>query len=547
MFAQDPFTQGYAQLLDQTYDVVDRIVLRAYFPMGQSPGGFRTWWRRLHNGSDDQLDNVHLQRLAGRFSRRVRGWAKKNGIPVVYCAAKERKCDIAARYQPTDPAFQGIFAVLIGRAPAPVWEVQQRSKRGGLNLRRKKPMPWVNHYYFHIIDKHWGHVTIRLCGQPPFSALVMLNGHEYVACRARKAGIPFIKKGNCFTSSAPELNRAAETLRSKAAVGLLGQVCGRWLPLCVCFGLSFEEQQASGFQYNLSVYQLEYSRNLLFSRGAEMDKVFQEVIDRTRAPLDIKTLKTIFGYKHRPRRRRRSPRFAVAIERPECADYDLTVFKVHFGKLTLKMYTKGERVLRIEAIAHNTDGLRTRKSLHYFGDILRALKSMLERFLETLRGVDASWIADHTLDELPLPGQVGTTKVGGVDINSERMRAVLRTVIALSMAPQGFTSEWVAKVVSGTLQIAYSQRQAAYDIKKLRGKNLVAPAARRPYYRATPEGLRTMAALLILRDHVIKPVLAGAGRSRMGRPPKRRSIIDEHYDRLHKDMRDLFQVVGIAA
>ena len=73
VFAQDPFTQGYVALLDQTYDVVDRIVLRAYFPMGQSPGGFRTWWRRLHNGSDDQLDNVHLQRLAGRFSRRVRG------------------------------------------------------------------------------------------------------------------------------------------------------------------------------------------------------------------------------------------------------------------------------------------------------------------------------------------------------------------------------------------------------------------------------------------------------------------------------------------
>jgi hypothetical protein len=29
---------------------------------------------------------------------------------------------------------------------------------------------------------------------------VILNGHEYVACQARKAGIRFTKEGNCFTA-----------------------------------------------------------------------------------------------------------------------------------------------------------------------------------------------------------------------------------------------------------------------------------------------------------------------------------------------------------
>ena len=28
----------------------------------------------------------------------------------------------------------------------------------------------------------------------------MLNGHEYVACQARKGGIDFTKPDNCFTS-----------------------------------------------------------------------------------------------------------------------------------------------------------------------------------------------------------------------------------------------------------------------------------------------------------------------------------------------------------
>lgn len=64
----DAFSDYYAELLEDTYDGVDRIVWGAYFAMGQSPGGFRAWWRRLHDGSDAQLDNTHLLRLAGRFS-----------------------------------------------------------------------------------------------------------------------------------------------------------------------------------------------------------------------------------------------------------------------------------------------------------------------------------------------------------------------------------------------------------------------------------------------------------------------------------------------
>jgi hypothetical protein len=78
-----------------------------------------------------------------------------------------------------------------------------------------------------------------------------------------------------------------------------------------------------------------------------MDQVFQALIDRSRAPLGLKTIKTILGYKRWPKYRQRAKRSAeceVAIERPT---YDLTIFKLHCGKLTLKIYTKGERVPRI--------------------------------------------------------------------------------------------------------------------------------------------------------------------------------------------------------
>src|SRR5260370_41197105 len=38
------------------YDCVDRIVLNAYYPMGNTAGGFRTWWRRMIGGSEAEAD-----------------------------------------------------------------------------------------------------------------------------------------------------------------------------------------------------------------------------------------------------------------------------------------------------------------------------------------------------------------------------------------------------------------------------------------------------------------------------------------------------------
>lgn len=94
----------------------------------------------------------------------------------------------------------------------PVWEVSVSAKQH--HLERKKPMPYVNHYSFHILDPDWGHVTIKISGHPPFPAQIIFNGHEYVAFQARKAGIGFTKEGNCFTHVADVtgLAKIADTL-----------------------------------------------------------------------------------------------------------------------------------------------------------------------------------------------------------------------------------------------------------------------------------------------------------------------------------------------
>jgi hypothetical protein len=111
----DDFCERYGDLLTGFYDCVDRIVLNAFFPLGHNPGGFRVWWRVLHDGSDDDLDNTHLMRFAGRFARRVKAWASANGVPVIYCKAGERKHLIAEEYLATHEVGTGVFLVLAAK------------------------------------------------------------------------------------------------------------------------------------------------------------------------------------------------------------------------------------------------------------------------------------------------------------------------------------------------------------------------------------------------------------------------------------------------
>jgi hypothetical protein len=553
---KDQLSTRLADILNGSYDCVDRIVFNAYFQFGQTPAGFRLWWRQLE-GSDDDLDNNHLMRMAGRLARRLRAHASAHNIPVVDCDTKERKDTVAAEYLPKEPGFVGLFAILVGRAPAPVWNVKKTKSGKIMNIERKTQ--YVNHYHFHIQDPDWGHMIIRMSGHPPFGAQIILNGHEYVACRAQKEGVTFLQEDNCFTQvgEPTRLAQIAETLSSSDAVGQLEQVFDRWIySTCLCFALDLEEQERTNFHYDYSIYQAEYSRNLLFRSGGQMQQLVQTLIDRTRSWLDVKQVKTIFGAARRPFRHaenRTQPRFEIVVEKPGRLSsskpaYDLIIFKIHFGKLTVKLYTKGERVLRGEAIVHNARALHCGRSLPNFPKIILELEQILVRFLDVLDCVDGAFLDDDTFDNLSRPGKLGSKPVAGIDLSKQRLRAVLNAVIALAASPNGMTVSNLAEKVRELLGLSpqeYKPRHAAYDLKKLRGKQWVIPIGKSRRYQLTFDGIRTISALLTLREKVIKPLLAGARSGKLPSLPSRSTPSGDLYQTLLTDMQLLFHSLGL--
>jgi hypothetical protein len=209
------------------------------------------------------------------------------------------------------------------------------------------------------------------------------------------------------------LARVADAWPRDAAIGRLGQVCDRWIySACLCFGLDLEEQERSGFRYGYSVYQAEYSRNLLFASGAQMEALFDRILDRTRSRLDIPAIRTLFGLKTRPHRNRKHgpPAQDIVIEKPR---YGLSWFRLRFGLLQLKACTKGEHVLRFEATAHNTKELRCRRGLENFDQIIAALAGMAGRFATALDCADTGFLPDGILDHLAVPARPGRARSPG--------------------------------------------------------------------------------------------------------------------------------------
>jgi hypothetical protein len=164
--------------------------------------------------------------------------------------------------------------------------------------------------------------------------------------------------------------------------------------------------------------------------------------------------------------------------------------------------------------------------------------------------MDQCFIADEMLERLPAPAQIGKTKVGGIDLNKPRMRAVAEAVIALSASPGTFTASELAarvRVLRNQPASEYGPRHAAYDLKKLRGKQIVQRVGKTRHYKPIAKGLKAITALVVLRNKAIKPLLAAAQHLRPVRQAQNPRPLDRHYETLRAAMEGVFHELGIAA
>jgi hypothetical protein len=124
-------------------------------------------------------------------------------------------------------------------------------------------------------------------------------------------------------------------------------------------------------------------------------------------------------------------------------------------------------------------------------------------------------------EDLPLASGVGKTLVGGIDLKKARMQQVVEALIALSPHPTA------SRLRCRPPQ--YGPRHAGYNLKKLRGKQIVRRIGQTRRSEPLPTGLRAMTALIVLRNEPFHP-------TRGANNPK---PIDTHYQAITVAMKGI--------
>ena len=92
----------------------------------------------------------------------------------------------------------------------------------------------------------------------------------------------------------------------------------------------------------------------------------------------------------------------------------------------------------------------------------------------------------------------------------------------------------------------YSCRQAAYDLLKFRGKDLVRLVGKSRRYEPTSSGLTTISGILVLRERVLEPLIRSTVQRERNAPADLTSS-DQRHQAMREQMEGIFRDLGLAA
>ena len=487
----------YREQLEFEYTCVDRIHLRGHAGILQTCGGFRTWAERLR--PEQPVTQNWIQSLARRFHHNVAKFGDEHGIPIVKPQKGQRKHLLADEYRSKFDRDEGVYLILKSFENAYLFishEPNAPTTSHHRNLSRR--WGFVAHYYFYLIDRHWGPLCIAICSHPPFRVRVLLNAHHWVERRAAMRQLQLDNQGNAFlgTEVPAKLQHLADSLTERD----IQRVADRWtyrvLPV-----LTYKERHDSRFQYRWSIGQIELCHNLVFRSGYPLAELLQRHIDLNRRLLCPTSIATVFG------KQKTSARQDLSVSVYQSHDSRTVLHVKHLGD-TLKIYDKYDRILRNECVCNDPNRFGVGKLLTNFSLLKNQMTATLQRFLQLQHAV-----LDNTLDRgqlaaLAQTSELGRSRVPGIKLENERILTALHVAAHLGTDPRGFTAAQLRDRICSRTALPYSASQASYDLRKLRAKAILEPLAHTHRYVLSRLGSRLTPVLYKLHSLFLTPSLA---------------------------------------
>ena len=477
-------------------ECLDRLYLNGYIGRLATSGGLVTFMQQ-------QLGKpipspVVLGQVTEKFRAAVKAQAEQQQIPVYQFNHKERKDDIANDFRRQRGVHDQI--VFIGVAQEKAQAFNGKKVNGRFEFDRDKAV-YVNHYYFYIDDEDFGPLFIKVCSYAPWGIKLCLNGHEWAKRQLEKKRIHYEALDNGFLSCAePEkLQQICDTLGPEDIDG----VFRKWLKR-IPLPLRVEDRQA-GYEWDLSIWQMEVSLTQIFDRPLRGREFFEEIIrdnldlgrpDRVQLIFDrVVTKKTPGEFRTRVIQNGVHPSLHI-----------------QYKNFDLKLYFKEGRGCRTEGTFRNPNDFGVNKGLANLPYLQKLGRQINRRLLEVERVSHNSGLSGDSIQRVvqPTVNEDGE-KAPALKFGQPRVMALFLALTLFQHLIDGFHNRDLRAQVADLLGVTISQyttSQMSYDLRRLRLKGLIFRPPRTNRYFVTPYGWKVARLFSRLEARVFRPAVA---------------------------------------
>lgn len=502
-YIMELITTRYKEQIAGTLTCFDRIVLTGNLPSYCYTAGMAGYLWENKIRFFDYPDKV-ARPLAEQIKQDTANIAKVNGIEINYLnksgIRKEALINEAIEKRGNHPGLVAILSCVEGCNRFRPW-YDKHKKRYSLKMCSGQCL----HYYFYFIDGLLGLCYLRVPTWLPCRLQFYFNGHNYLANQLKQKSIEFEMVDNCFTSVASfeDANKLAKEISPSHVEKRLRRYVNTLIP---AIGQVFNEI------YRWSIMQLELSTDNVFKDDTALPVLYDQLVSTAVHTVKTPDVASFLGFRM-PRTQLNNHGNSL---KKTCEGIRL---KHNYGKHSIKIYDKFNRILRIETTSNQVNLFKTRRKVHHWdgsnsienASVPKSLYSLPllftimaaanRRYHEYISAIEDFSVGRKNLKKVTTETTENSRKYKGFNFFNEGDEELLLAVFSGAFNVTGFRNQDIKRILN---------RNAAATsraIKRLRVHGLIKKIGNTYKYYVTTLGREVIATAMQLKELYVIPRL----------------------------------------
>ena len=531
-----PLAESLGEAVAFSYRSMDRLILNAYIPTLQTPGAMAAFFRHVQKKPIPA--GAVFKAFTDRWVQGVQRFATTNGLLIHKTPARTRPGAVAqGLLRSAERAGRyGVVAILSNREVARIFCSRNLGgKPTRFQIAEERRL--VNHYYFYFRDALYGDGFIRISSYPPFQTRIWMNAHGYLAGELARRGLGFRMADNCVV--AVDDPAALQKIADGFDAAQVETIARRWLaqvpdPLT-------PEERAANYPTHLSIFQAEFSDNLVFHRTQTLNRVYEPLLRDHLHLGRLDCLKVTFDRQIRGN----GP---APCQTRILRQGTVSCLKIFFKHSWLKQYNKDGRVLRTEVCVNNPNDFGVKKSLVHLEHLGRIANHAITRFSKAQTAVSAAGLQRSTFERLIAPVQRDGLRVAAIRFGAPRAMRLLEALGCAGLLLRAFSNAELRQVLVerlGGSAEEFTAGRVRYELAKLRGHGLVRKVKGRHRYTLTDLGYRAAVYFTKAHQRLLTPALDRFDAALGGAGSEAPHALDRALARLNQEFDAVAQLCGL--